>query len=205
MINKLGCALFVATVTLAGCGSSQPPETPTGVTVAADAPFTVSWSAATRASSYVVYRGTVAGDMSQKTLMTSSLTTTSYTDYSVESGSNYYYQITSLNSDGQSVPSSEVTIPLSAYNLSVAQSAGKTSLTWTPVSLTSGSVKYHVYRGTATGLLATKTELTSSAVSTTSYDDLTGTAGTRYYYQVKAVDANESQLLVYKELSVTAQ
>lgn len=60
------------------------------------------------------------------------------------------------------------------------------TLSWTAVS---GASSYSVYRGTTSGSLSTKTRLASD-IAVTSYTDSTAVAGTTYYYQVAAINAD---------------
>jgi hypothetical protein len=68
---------------------------------------TLSWSASATATSYNVYRGTSSGGEGSTAFKTG-LTTTSFTDASVTPGTKYYYQVTAVNSFGESPRSSEV-------------------------------------------------------------------------------------------------
>src|ERR1039457_7623513 len=80
MMKKV--ALFVAALlllVLAGCGTSGP-AVPTNLTVTSTTPITLSWSSVSSATSYNVYRGTVTGGLSGKTLLSSNVTNASYTD-----------------------------------------------------------------------------------------------------------------------------
>ncbi len=70
------------------------------VTVVAPHLVTLTWSASSSpgVSYYRVYRGTVSGG--PYSLLTNAVSTTSYTDSSVKSGSTYYYVTTAVNSSG---------------------------------------------------------------------------------------------------------
>jgi fibronectin type 3 domain-containing protein len=75
---------------------------------------TLSWTASTSAvSGYNVYRSSVSGGPYTK-LNSSLVTTTSYTDATVQAGQTYYYVVTSVDSSGnESAYSTEVsaTVP----------------------------------------------------------------------------------------------
>jgi hypothetical protein len=68
---------------------------------------TLAWTASASATSYNVYRGTSSGGEGTSAFKTG-LTTTSFTDASVTPGTKYYYQVTAVNSFGESPRSTEV-------------------------------------------------------------------------------------------------
>jgi len=79
------------------------------VTITVAAPHTVSlvWlSSTSQGVTYDVYRGTVNGG--PYTLLASGITSTSYTDASVRSGSTYYYVTTAVDSTGAQSTNSNV-------------------------------------------------------------------------------------------------
>jgi len=71
------------------------------ITVAAPHSVTLNWSPSTTTGvTYNVYRGTVSGG--PYSLLSSGLTSTSYVDTTVQSGSTYYYVTTAVDSAGES-------------------------------------------------------------------------------------------------------
>lgn len=96
-----------------GCGVG-PPDAPTNLAVTATAPITLSWDGNLAASSYNIYRGTVSGNLSTKTLLTSNIAvgsqypSTTFTDTSAILGTTYYYQVTTVNWNKESAASNEV-------------------------------------------------------------------------------------------------
>ena len=76
--------------------------------------------------------------------------------------------------------------PSAPTNLSGTVSTSQVILNWSPVS---DATSYNVYRGTVTGVLATKTKLVSN-LSATTYTDTTIVSNTPYFYQVTAVNAD---------------
>src|SRR5262249_54159882 len=85
------------TVTPAGI-----PAVPGGVTATGgNGQVSLSWTASSGATSYNIYRATTsAGEGS--TPYRSGLTSTSFTDSGLNNGTTYYYQVTAVNSAGQS-------------------------------------------------------------------------------------------------------
>jgi len=173
------------------------PGAPTGLTASASgssaslrwtAPASTGGSAIT---SYSIYRGTGAGSESTTAIGTS--TTTTYTDATVVAGKTYYYVVKAINSVGVSPVSNEVSyvissVPSAPTNLAATQSSGKVALTWTaPASSGSGAItNYLVYRGTSSTLTD---QVAIVSVTTTSFADTAITAGTTYYYTVRAVNS----------------
>ncbi|HEY4744303.1 MAG TPA: hypothetical protein VIH45_06560 [Desulfuromonadaceae bacterium] len=90
-----GSAVFVVLVAaMCGCGSSTPNyPTTLSATIGAGRVY-LSWSPASGAVSYNVYRGLASGPVSSKARIAADLTDTFYTDASVTAGTNYYYQVT---------------------------------------------------------------------------------------------------------------
>ena len=79
------------------------------ITVTAPHKVTLTWAASTTTGvTYNVYRGTVSGG--PYALLASGVTTTSYTDTSVQSGTTYYYVTSAVDSSGQSPYSNEVQV-----------------------------------------------------------------------------------------------
>lgn len=176
------CALLVLML-VSGCGSSQAPTTPTGLTVTSTGPITLSWTASSGASNYVIFRGTASGSITTKTLLTAAVSGTSYTDLPTLVGTTYYYQITAVNSDGQSAPSSEVNAT-GTFSLS----ASTHLLSWNSIS---NAVSYTVYRSINADMSSKET--LSPGVALASYTDTTGVTGTTYYYQVAAVNSSSTE------------
>lgn len=76
------------------------------------------------------------------------------------------------------------TVPTAPAGLTATPSPTQISLSWTA---SSGATTYNVYRGTTAG--GESTTALATAISATTYADSTATAGTTYYYEVKAVNA----------------
>ncbi|NOU95765.1 hypothetical protein GC093_21435 [Paenibacillus sp. LMG 31456] len=104
---------------------SPPPLPPTGVkATAADAKVNVSWSAVNGATSYNVKRST---DGQNFTTVATGVTATNYTNNGLTNGTTYYYVVTAVNIDGESVNSTAVSaapVPLGAFSPALSRSGG---------------------------------------------------------------------------------
>ncbi len=154
---------------------------------------TITWDAVKKATSYRVFRADTA--TGAKSLL-KAVTTTSYTDTTVEAGKTYYYFVKAYNTNTGDLTgySAYAMIKLAEFNApeisDISETDGSVKLTWTKVN---NATSYRVYRAnTATG---TKSLL--KAVTTTSYTDTTVEAGKTYYYFVKAYNTNTGKLTDY--------
>ncbi|MEO7101160.1 MAG: LamG-like jellyroll fold domain-containing protein [Luteolibacter sp.] len=166
------------------------PAAPAGLsaTAASSSQINLSWSTSTGAASYNVKRSTTSG--SGYVSVATGLTTASYTDTGLSSGTSYYYIVTAVNSSGESVASvqaSALTIPAAPAGLSAtAASTSQINLSW---STSTGAASYTVKRSTTSGSGYTSV---ATGVTTTSYTDTGLSSGTSYYYIVTAVNSGES-------------
>ena len=113
MIKSIGMTMVaLMLLAVAGCGPTGPdiPGQPTGLTVTSTSPVTLSWNAVPDVDSYNLYRGTVSGGIAAKTLLVSNIAVATCADTSTVSGTTYYYQVTSVNSLGESAPSDEASV-----------------------------------------------------------------------------------------------
>ncbi len=163
------------------------PSTPTGVSASdgtSTTSVTVTWTASTNATSYTVYRSTVAGQLGTSVGTTN---TTSLTDASVTPGTLYYYSVVAVGAGGKSVSSAQdsgyaaVPPPLPPTGVSASDGTSNTSVTIQWVASASAT-SYTVYRSTTSGQLGTSIGTTS----TTTLTDTTVTPGVTYYYSVTA-------------------
>src|SRR6266436_3099661 len=83
------------------------PATPAGdeLTANADSSITITWPASAGATSYNLYRGTTSGGEGNTPV--ASTTSTTYTDKNLSSTPTYFYQITAVNSCGESARTAE--------------------------------------------------------------------------------------------------
>jgi fibronectin type 3 domain-containing protein len=207
----LGTPNGIAAFSLAG-GASQAAGAPTGLTATGTAgQVALSWTAPTSSggsaiTGYAIYRKTSSG---AETLLATAGTGTTYTDTAVSAGSTYFYDVAAVNGSGPgaksaemsaAVPAATITVPGAPTGLTASTSVGSVVLSWKAPSSTGGSAitSYNVYRGTATGAETLK----ASGVTTTSYTDTTVTGGTKYFYEVTAVNA-KGESARSSELSAT--
>jgi F5/8 type C domain/Fibronectin type III domain len=83
------------------------PATPAGdeLTANADSSITITWPASAGATSYNLYRGTTSGGEGNTPVASTASTT--YTDKNLSSTPTYFYQITAVNSCGESARTAE--------------------------------------------------------------------------------------------------
>jgi glucan endo-1,3-alpha-glucosidase len=84
------------------------PVTPTGLAATAGTgQVSLTWSTATGAATYNVYRSTVSNGEGMTTLATG-LTSPAFTDIGLSNGTTYFYKVAAVNSSGTSAQSAEV-------------------------------------------------------------------------------------------------
>ena len=167
------------------------PPVPFGVVVTPSAgQVSLQWTYEENATSYQVYRGTTPGGEGATPLAT--VTSSSYTDTAVTSGTTYYYEITALTGTTASARSTEYsantngttgTAPATPIGLVASAGNASVGLTWTA---SAGATSYSVYRGTAAGAEG------ATAVGTSTSNSFTNTGltnGTTYYYTITASNA----------------
>src|ERR1700678_1514627 len=164
-----------------------PPAVPTGLAATAgNAQVTLTWNAATGATSYHVKRSTISGTETQIAAPTSN----SFTDASVTNGTKYFYVVSAVNSAAESANSNEVsatpaatpTAPAAPTGLQGTAGNAKVTLTW---NASTGATSYHLKRSTTSGA-----ETQIAAPASNSFTDTAVTNGTKYFYVVSAVNAN---------------
>ncbi len=164
------------------------PAAPTGLQgTAGNAKVTLTWNASTGATSYHLKRSTTSGAETQIAAPASN----SFTDTTVTNGIKYFYEVSAVNSTGESANSNEVsatptapaTAPATPTGLQATGGNAQISLTW---NASTGATSYHVKRSTTSGGPFTSTLASPTA---TNYVDTTVTNGTAYFYVVSAVNA----------------
>ena len=174
--------------------AASAPAAPAGLTATAGTgQVSLAWTASTGATKYNVKRSTVSGS-GYATIAT--VTTVTYVDTTTTKlvpGTLYYYEVSAVNSSGESAnsgPVSATPIFAAPASLTATPGAAQVSLTWTA---STGATKYNVERSTVNGsgyaTIATVSALTF--VDTVAATSLV--PGQQYYYVVSAVDtATES-------------
>lgn len=164
------------------------PAAPTGLTASAvsNSQISLTWTAVSGATSYVVRRGASSGS---EVTIASAVGSTSYVDAGLAAGSQYFYVVAASNGSGTSANSAEVSattlgtpsaIPSAPTGLTARATGSRIDLSW---SASSGAISYNVRRGTTSGVWS----LIASSVGSTGYADTSLASGT-YYYVVSAVN-----------------
>ena len=166
---------------------------PTGLTASVlSYGIKIVWAAVPNATHYFVYRSLTPGGEGAPYYSDVPYYYNSgdYTDGSVRAGVRYFYKISALDANGESLLSAEVSAEpgvtaIAAPVLSIGSySANPAKLTWPAVS---GATSYNVYRGDVYGNGMT---LLAYKQAGPTYTDSTITNGTSYSYTVTAVGAN---------------
>jgi alpha-amylase len=195
--NNPVSAIAIYTGQKLGSGTPAVPAAPTGVNASATSAtqINVSWTASNGATSYNVYRSRSQSSGYAK-INTAAVTGTSYSDTTVSPSTQYFYEVTAVNSAGESGMSASAssttpasggggTLPAVPAGVNAtAASSTQVNVTWTAAS---GATSYNVYRSLSqTGTYA---KLNGTAITGTSYSDTTVTGGTQYWYKVTSVNA----------------
>ncbi|MEJ5166154.1 MAG: trypsin-like peptidase domain-containing protein [Thermoanaerobaculia bacterium] len=168
----------------------SPPAAPT-VTDACNG-LSLTWSASTGATSYNVYRRSGGCGNNGWSPVQSGITSTSWTDTTAALGTTYGYYIEAVNSCGTATNGKDacgsgthsLTTPSAPTNLAATGTCASVNLTWNTVS---GATSYKILRTTNSDCSTGLTQIGTS--STNSYSDTTATAGTTYYYVVRATNS----------------
>lgn len=162
-----------------------------------DGHIKVVWTKARGASSYVVQRST-SEDSGFKTVATiTDASKNYYLDKNAERGLTYYYRVNAINANGKVTGSTGYAESMGAQNFQtpdltkvrITTSRPGMYVIWTKVA---GAVGYRIYRSTkATG--GFKKVATVRGEDVLNYiDESPTTAGTTYYYKVKAFVYNSA-------------
>jgi fibronectin type 3 domain-containing protein len=168
------------------------PGAPSGLTAApADGTIRLSWTAATGAASYNVYRGTTANGQAAMPLATG-ITGTSFNNSGLTNGTAYFYKVSAVNATGVGPRSNEATAtprpPLTApTGLTATPGNSQVTLAWTAVT---NATSYNVYRGTASG--GQSAIAVATGVTGTNYVNPGLTNGVKYFFKVAAVNSGSS-------------
>lgn len=107
------------------------PAAPTGLTAASNtAQVYLTWTASPGATSYNIKRSLTNGG--PYTTMAAVLAATNYNDTAIANGASYYYMVTAVNANGESLPSNQaaVSVPLPALTGIYIVSNNSVTLSW---------------------------------------------------------------------------
>jgi fibronectin type 3 domain-containing protein len=154
----------------------------------------LTWSKATGATYYNVYRKTPGGIFALIATVDSD-SALSYIDTTAEAGTSYYYTIRAgVESKLSNYENVKFIKYLKTPIVKLTNSAKGVKITW---SKTAGAKGYYVYRKTAGGTYTKIKTITSASL--VSYVDTTAKAGTTYYYTVRAYNGNSISAYVVKQ------
>jgi len=165
------------------------PPAPTNLTATGgNAQVSLSWNAASGASTYNVYRSIVSGGPYGS--IATGVTSTSHLDTTVTNGTTYYYVVAGVNGAGEGPDSNQASatpqqpqVPAAPTGVTaVSNIKKKITVSWTAVA---GATSYTIKRSTTNGGPYTNVGTTSS----TSFTNSGLTSGTTYYYVVSASNA----------------
>jgi fibronectin type 3 domain-containing protein len=165
----------------------------------------LSWQAADGADAYRVYRSTSSGVDTSSSALETGVDQTSYTDESAENGTEYFYAVSAVASDGgesaESGASGEVeAVPFAAPSgLEGTSRDSEVALSWEAAG---GADTYSVYRSTSSTDGA-EGEPLATGVAETSYADTDAENGTKYYYRVTSVNPNGTESSASGEVEKT--
>jgi RHS repeat-associated protein len=170
------------------------PPTNVVATTVSQTQLDVTWTASFGATSYQILRGSESGGPFTPV---GSVTTTSFEDSGLQSGTAYYYVVQALDAGGASGDSGQAQATTLAYPptnvAATAVSQTQINVTWTG---SFGATSYLVLRGSQSGGPYSQVGTPTG----TTFQDTGLSPGTTYYYVLEAVDAggasgNSSQAL----------
>jgi beta-galactosidase len=197
-LTAISTGLTSTNITITEAATLPPPAAPTGVAAVAgtDGPVTISWDMVPGAFTYNVKRATTSGG--SYTVIAPNTGGTGFRDTTVSNLVAYYYVVTAVNTNGESVNSLEVSatahfppVPTAPTGLAAIGGDTQVSLSWT---VSPGATSYNVKLSTTSGGSYTNV---ANVVATNFV--VTGLVnGTLYYFKVSAVNitgesANSSQ------------
>ena len=197
--NKLLSTSFIGAAAASSCPTAPgaPAFTATGAIGKVQTSWTVPSGNGSPITAYRLYRGTTLGGEGSTPYQTFSFSTTAFDDSNVTAGNTYYYQVEAVNAIGGTRSSERSAVPTAASSptapaapaLNASATSGRVTLSWNiPSNGGSAITGFAVYKGTTAGGEGSTPIITLSA-TTTSYPDTAVVNGTRYYYQVAAINA----------------
>jgi len=140
----------------------------------------LTWSAATGATSYKIFRGTTSGIYSE---IATGITATNYQDNSISNGVTYYFVVKAFNGADSANSNEASAQAISDFSITstTAPSTSTIQVTWPAVT---GAASYDVRYGTTTGSYTTTVTGVSSPYTISGL-----AANTLYYIAVRATNA----------------
>ncbi len=188
-----------------GTGLSAP-AAPSGLEATPqDGTVQLGWDAAGGADTYNVYRSTSSGVDGSGSPLDTSIDQSSYTDGTAENGTEYFYAVSAVASEGGESAESDASgeadaIPFSAPSgLEGTSRDSEVALSWDAAG---GADTYNVYRSTSSTSGA-EGEPLETGVAETSYSDTAAQNGTKYYYRVTSVNPNGAESDASSEVEKT--
>jgi hypothetical protein len=225
----LGAALLCLALAVAGCGGGganedngggddgggddggggtglSAPAAPSGLSAAPqNGAAQLTWDTVDGADTYNVYRSASSGVDPSGSPLDTGVDQSSYTDETAENGTEYFYVVTAVASEGgesaESDPSSEAgAVPFAAPSgLEGTSRDSEVALSWDAAA---GAETYSVYRSTSsTG--GAEGEALATGIAETSFADSTAENGTKYYYRVTSVNPNGEESGASNEIEKT--
>lgn len=153
----------------------------------------LSWGGSPGATSYAIYEGSSAGAEGATPVATTGNTSTVISN--VVGGKTYYFTVKALNASGSSAASNElrVDVPVppappvapASSGASAQTAKGSIKVYW---KASPGATGYEVFQGTAAGAESATPVATGITTASKVINGLS--SGTKYYFYVKAVNAN---------------
>jgi fibronectin type 3 domain-containing protein len=170
----------------------QPPGAPMSLTAnPADGQVTLNW-VSVGGTSFNIKRATTSG--AEVTIVTG-VSTTSYTDTGLTDGTTYYYVVTAVNANGESLASDEASAtpavpaaPTAPTDVMATPAAQQINLSWDAVP---GATSYEIERLDGTAMAADFVGVTPlvTGLTTTSYADIGLVNGATFSYVIVATNA----------------
>jgi hypothetical protein len=177
---------LVATVSITVTPVIRVPDAPPNLAATAgNQVVSLSWQPSSGATSYTVKRSPTTGG--PYAVMATGLTTTTYSDTTVQNGTAYFYVVTANNEDGESAVSNEASAtpqgaPTAPSSLvATAVSKNQINLTWMDNSGNESGFK--IERSTDNVKFS---QIATVGANVSTYSNTGLTANKRYYYRVRA-------------------
>ncbi|MBA4158598.1 MAG: fibronectin type III domain-containing protein, partial [Gemmatimonadetes bacterium] len=179
----------------------QPPASATSLVATANSPTQVdlTWNPGSGATSHKLHRSTVSGFTPNESNRIATVGAVgSHSDLSAQQNTTYYYLVVASNSTGDAPPSNEAsaTTPGMTQSPSAPTSLVATAVSMSQINLTwtdnaSNESGFKIERAPDNnGAPGAYTQIATVGANTTSYSNTGLSAGTRYWYRVRAYNAD---------------